>query len=136
MPHLQLPMPTEPIEIAIAVVEHDGRFLIGLRPGGAPLAGLWEFAGGKVEPGETPQTAAARECLEETGLAVEVGQPYPDIVHQYDHGRLRLHFFRCRPLDPQALPAERFRWVTAGELSHYEFPAANQALTAYLANQP
>ena len=54
----------EPVEIAIAVVEHEGRFLIGLRPPGAPLAGLWEFAGGKLEPGETPQMAAARECLE------------------------------------------------------------------------
>ncbi len=52
--------------IAIAVVEHDGNFLIGLRPSGAVLGGLWEFPGGKVEPDETPEAAAARECLEET----------------------------------------------------------------------
>lgn len=122
----------EPLEIAIAVVEHEGRYLIGLRPEGAPLAGLWEFAGGKVEPGESPQVAAARECLEETGLAVEVGESFPEVVHQYDHGRLRLHFFRCRPFEPHREPSARFRWVLARDLPRYEFPAANAALTKYL----
>lgn len=126
---------SEPVEIAIAVVEHEGRFLIGLRPPGAPLAGLWEFAGGKVEPGETPQMAAARECLEETGLAVEVGEPLPEVVHQYDHGKLRLHFFRCRPVAPQHAPAARFRWVAECDLTQYEFPAANAALTKFLSER-
>ena len=60
-------------EIAVAVVERDGSFLIGLRTAGLSLAGMAEFPGGKVEPGESPSAAAVRECLEETGLQIEVG---------------------------------------------------------------
>src|SRR5689334_21158883 len=111
-------MPTTPAEtrIAIAVVEDGGRYLIGQRPPGGPLAGLWEFPGGKIEADETPQAAVARECLEETGFAVEVGQLYDEVSHAYEHGRVRLYFFACRLLvDPQPTSA-RFRWVSAREL--------------------
>src|SRR5437764_1460518 len=89
-----------PTQIAIAIVEYDDRFLIGQRPPGVALAGLWEFPGGKIEPGETPAAAAVRECLEETTLNVSVAGEYPDVVHQYDHGRLHIHFLKCRPEDP------------------------------------
>ena len=58
--------------IAIAIVEYDGLFLVGQRPPDVPLAGLWEFPGGKVQAGETPEAAAARECFEETGLTAQV----------------------------------------------------------------
>ena len=119
-------------EIAIAVVEHLGRLLIGRRASDAPLAGLWEFPGGKVEPGETPQQAAVRECLEETGLDVEVGEPYPAVTHDYEHDRVRLLFFACRPLDPEQSPTPPFRWVPAAELGQYAFPEANAALVEYL----
>jgi mutator protein MutT len=79
--------------IAIAVVERQGSVLIGLRPGETALGGLWEFPGGKVESGETPASAAIRECLEETGLLVRVVAPLETIEHDYAHGRLRLEFF-------------------------------------------
>ena len=121
-----------PTPIAIAVVEHAGRFLIGQRPPGVSLAGYWEFPGGKVEPGETPPEAAARECQEETGLTVSVGEAYQEIVHQYDHDRLQLHFFACHPLDAQATPKAPFRWVDRQNLSHYPFPPANDGLLTYL----
>src|SRR5262245_23048023 len=88
----------EPTPIAIAVVEHAGRYLVGRRPEGVPLAGLWEFPGGKVRDGETPEKAAASECLEETGLEVHVGQAYPEVVHAYEHGQVRLSFFACTPV--------------------------------------
>ena len=65
-------------QIAVAVVEHDGRFLVGLRPAGKPLAGFSEFPGGKVHSGETPAEAAERECREETGLSVVVGASISD----------------------------------------------------------
>lgn len=123
---------TTPTRIAIAVVEHAGRYLIGRRPEGVPLAGLWEFPGGKVQPGETAEQAAARECLEETGLAVEVGLAFPEVVHQYAHGRVALEFFACRPLEPERVPKSPFRWVLAAELGQYEFPEANGGLVAYL----
>ena len=121
-----------PTPIAIAVVEHAGRVLIGQRPAGVALAGLWEFPGGKVEPGETPAQAARRECREETGLDVEIGDAYPAVVHQYDYDRVQLHFFAARVLDPTAPPLPPFRWVARAELADYEFPAANTALVRYL----
>lgn len=127
------PSPTPPpVSIAIAVVEYKGKFLIGQRPEGVALAGLWEFPGGKVEAGESPGQAAARECLEETGLEVEVGSAYPEVVHQYDHARVQLAFFACQPKDPCQQPHPRFVWTPAAELANYEFPAANSALIAFL----
>jgi mutator protein MutT len=113
-------------------VEHCGRFLIGQRPAGVPSAGLWEFPGGKIEAGETPEQAAARECREEAGVDIIVGEAYPRVVHQYDYGRLELHFFACRLVDPQAMPQPPFRWVERGQLADYRFPAANDALVKYL----
>lgn len=127
-----LPNAAAATHIAIAVVEHEGRYLIGRRPEGVPLAGLWEFPGGKVHPGETAEQAAARECLEETGLEVAVGEPYPAVVHQYSHGKVALEFFACRPLDPPQTPKAPFRWVLARDLGDYEFPEANGGLVDYL----
>jgi mutator protein MutT len=122
-----------PTPIAIAVVEWEGRFLIGQRPAGAALAGLWEFPGGKIEPGETPEAAAVRECHEEAGLEVEPLFRYPDQVQPYDHDTVQLHFIACRPVDSAALPREPFVWAPREELSKYEFPAGNRSLLALLA---
>ena len=121
-----------PTPIAIAVVEHEGRFLVGQRPAGVPLAGLWEFPGGKVEAGEFPAAAAVRECWEETGLRVEPTGSYPPHEQEYDHGRVQLHFIACRPLDPLATPGGTFRWVPRQELAQYEFPAGNRGLLELL----
>ena len=130
--------PLGPTEIAVAVVEHAGRYLIGLRPAGAALAGYWEFPGGKVRSGESPAEAATRECREETNLAVRVIGSYATIEHDYPHGRLRLHFFACVLADdgagPQQTP-ERFRWVTAAELDGYRFPPANAVILRMLARE-
>jgi len=128
-------MQAEPTEIAVAVVEHAGRYVIGQRPDGAPLAGLWEFPGGKVRTGETPAQAAARECLEETGLVVQVGDPIAEIVHAYEHALVRLHFFACTPVDAARPPAAPFRWASAAELCQHEFPAANAAVIGLLAGR-
>jgi mutator protein MutT len=123
------------VEIAVAVVGHQGRFLIGQRPDGATLGGYWEFPGGKVEQGESPQEAACRECLEETGVAVRVVGEYLIVDHDYAHGALHIQFFACAPSDNvNELPA-RFRWVPRGELHHYRFPPANDRLLSLLAAQ-
>jgi mutator protein MutT len=121
------------VEIAIAIVEHDGRFLIGQRDAHVALAGFWEFPGGKIESGETPQAAAIRECLEETGLEIRITGEYPAVTHEYDHAKLRLHFLAAAPLDPRASVPSRFRWVPAGELSEYAFPPANRRVLELLA---
>jgi mutator protein MutT len=122
----------QPVCIAVAVVEHDGRYLVGRRPEGVSLAGLWEFPGGKVEPGETAAEAAARECLEETGLAIEVGPAYELVEHEYEHASLRLTFFACSPVAPLPGPKPPFQWLTTAELARLQFPAANAALIGKL----
>jgi 8-oxo-dGTP diphosphatase len=121
-----------PTLIAVAVVEYEGRFLIGQRSESFVLGGLWEFPGGKVEPGETSEEAALRECSEETGLAVEIAGEYPSQVHRYDHGAVELRFFACRPREPLQAPRSPFRWVARDELGKYEFPAGNRQLLKIL----
>ena len=128
-------LPSRPVEIAVAVVENHGCFLIALRPEEVPLAGLWEFPGGKVEPGETAENAAIRECLEEAGLIVRIAGEYPPVSHVYDHGPLRLRFFACVAVEQRRSLPERFRWVAAGELRCYAFPPANAELLALLARK-
>jgi 8-oxo-dGTP diphosphatase len=122
-----------PTAIAIAVVEQDGQFLIGRREVGVALAGLWEFPGGKVEANESPEAAAIRECLEETGVLVTVVGQYERVEYRYAHGNVDLHFFACRPVEPGQTLSARFRWVKAAELPKYEFPAANADLVKRLA---
>ncbi len=118
-----------PTRIAIAVVEHEGRFLIGRRPEGVPLAGLWEFPGGKIEAGETAEQAAVRECREETSLTVQPLFRYPTAAHEYAHGAVELDFVACGLVSGEhAGPRPPFRWVERGELGKYEFPQANQQI--------
>ena len=120
------PMSTDrPTPIAIAVVEHDGRFLVGRRAADSVLGGMWEFPGGKIRTGETPEQAAARECLEETGLSIRVAGLHSRIVHCYAHGAVELHFFTGTPDEPDIPPRESFRWIARAELPRLQFPEAN-----------
>jgi mutator protein MutT len=121
--------------IAVAVVEHRGRYLVGLREGDVPLSGYSEFPGGKVRPGESPAEAAARECREETGIDVEIEKPFPPVRHRYDHGELHIDFFACRPRDPDRVPEAPFRWILAAELDALRFPEANREILAALARR-
>jgi 8-oxo-dGTP diphosphatase len=127
----------EVTQIAIAVVQRGDQFLIGQRPVGVALAGLWEFPGGKLLPGESPEEGAIRECAEETGLVVkplpkEGTSRYPEQVQEYAHGVVHLHFIACEPVDPLAVPRAPFRWVERSELAEYEFPEGNRFLLAML----
>ena len=114
-----------PTEIAVAVVRRGCEVLIGRRPDGVPLAGYWEFPGGKIRPDETPAHAAIRECLEETGAQILVSRSLAVAEHRYDHGSLRLHFLDAIPTDPDSPPRPPFRWIPIAELDQYRFPPAN-----------
>jgi 8-oxo-dGTP diphosphatase len=118
--------------IAIAVVEQDDRFLVGLRAADQPLGGLWEFPGGRLEPGETPEEAAVRECREEAGIDIEVVKRLGRWTHDYPHAQVDLHFFTCRPVAPQREVQEPFRWVHRNELLRLQMPPANRPLLQLL----
>jgi 8-oxo-dGTP diphosphatase len=120
------------VEIAVAVIERDGQFLIAERPADVPLGGFWEFPGGKIERDETPEAAAVRECLEEVGLKIRITGSYPVATHDYDHAALRLHFLSATLVAGADSLPPRFRWVSASELGRYRFPPANCELIALL----
>ncbi len=115
----------EPIAIAIAIVEHDGRYLVGQRPRGMAWAGYAEFPGGKVSAGESPQEAVVRECAEETGLEVEPCELIDTILYTYEHGTLELFFFQCHLISLDQPPRPPFAWLTLAYLAQCTFPPAN-----------
>ncbi len=119
-------------EIAVAVVRHERRVLIGPRPVDDEGHERWEFPGGKIEPDESPEDAAARECLEETGIAIDVGKRYAIVEHEYPTGRVRLHFFDAAPRAPVPQPRGPFRWVERSALDEYAFLEANAAVLRQL----
>ena len=119
-------------QIAIAVVQDQDQFLAGPRGSDQVLAGYWEFPGGKIKPGETAEQAAIRECLEETGLHVQIVDQYPAVKHTYEHGTLQLYFFNCRPLADSPSPHTPFRWIPRQALKEHPFPEANESLLALL----
>lgn len=125
---------TGPVCVGIALVRYGDAYLVQRRPEGTVYAGYWEFPGGKCEPGETPEETTARECLEETGLAVRVAGLRRVIEHRYPHGHVRLHFFDCEPAEASSPPAlgPGCRWVPARDLPGLRFPEANEPILAEL----
>ncbi|MCS7167003.1 MAG: NUDIX domain-containing protein [Gemmatales bacterium] len=117
--------------IAIAVVRRGNEVLVGVRPEDSPLAGFAEFPGGKCHPGEAPESAAVRECFEETGLHVQAVRRLCEVEHSYAHGRLYLTFIECEAV-ADAEPRGSFRWVAIPQLRHYRFPEANARVLAIL----
>ncbi|MCE9584750.1 MAG: 8-oxo-dGTP diphosphatase MutT [Planctomycetes bacterium] len=117
------------------VVRGDGRILIGKRPAGKHLAGYWEFPGGAVEPGETPDQAVVRELLEETGVTIRVVERLPlPIDHDYGDKEVHLDVFLCEWLsgEPTPIGCSEVRWVERAELRHFRFPPANTRLIGVL----
>lgn len=121
--------------IGVAVIWHkDGRILIDRRRQEGLLGGLWEFPGGKVEPGETIEACIQREIQEELGIEVEVGDRLITIDHAYSHFRVTLNVHHCRHLggEPQPLECDEVRWVNLDEIDQFPFPKANTQIIAAL----
>jgi 8-oxo-dGTP diphosphatase len=121
---------------ACALVDEDGRVLVAQRPEGKPLAGLWEFPGGKVEAGETPEAALIRELEEELGIAVKADclAPFVFASHPYEGFHLLMPLYLCRRWDGMARARHHaaLKWVKPGELDRWPMPPADAPLVAYL----
>lgn len=120
--------------VGIAVVAYRGHYLVGLRGDESSLPGLSEFPGGKCRPAEEPAACAVRECAEETGVAVTAVEQFYETIFDYAHGRLQLHFWRCRPVTPPLLTSVHrgYRWMPVERLSECDFPEANAPVIAML----
>ena len=121
---------------AAALIDPDGRVLIAERPAGKAMAGLWEFPGGKVEAGETPETALIRELAEELGIVVKPPclAPFTFASHTYDAFHLLMPLYVCRRWDgtPQPLEHAALKWVRPNALADYPMPAADLPLIPML----
>jgi len=126
-------LPFQVIGVGV-VLNQAAQVLIDQRLNEGLLGGLWEFPGGKQEPGEPIEATIARELREELAIEVEVGEELISIEHAYSHRKLRFVVHLCRWLsgDPQPLACQQARWVQPAELVNYPFPAANTRIIAAL----
>jgi len=122
------------IRVAIGVVIIDRQVLICRRLDSAELGGLWEFPGGKIEPGESAAAAAVRELFEELAIDVRPIETFESILHEYAHARVELFPILCEHLagEPAAVGCAEFKWVPIARLNDYAFPAGNDSLIAEL----
>ena len=121
---------------AVALIDPDGRVLLAQRPEGKSMAGLWEFPGGKIEAGETPEVALIRELQEELGINTWESclAPLTFASHSYDDFHLLMPLFACRKWDgtPQSREDQALKWVHANQLRDYPMPAADVPLIPIL----
>ena len=121
------------LNVVAAVVERDDCFLVTRRQAGVHLAGLWEFPGGKVGPGESHEQALRREMQEELDTDVEVRAVVATAAHAYDDRHVTLHFYHCQLAGtPRPLLGQEMRWVPRAELRTLGFPPADEELIAIL----
>ena len=121
------------VVVAAAIVERDGCWLMARRLKGTHLEGLWEFPGGKVDPGETLEACLVRELDEELGVVASVGRLRWSTTHDYPTKRVELHFYGCTiEGEPQPLLGQELRWVSASELASLPLPEADAGLVALL----
>ncbi len=124
----------ESIQVAAALIVREGCYLITRRKAGAHLGGLWEFPGGKREPGESLEDCLHRELREELGVEITEPVPFRVIHHAYPEKTVELHFFRCSIKDgqPRPLGCDELRWLPPAELTHMPLPPADRPLVEAL----
>lgn len=119
------------IEVVGAIIKEGDRYLVGQRPANKAQGGMWEFMGGKIEPGETPEQALARECREELALEIENERIIDSVVHEYPEKTICLTLISCSPKSgsiPKALEHQQIRWVTRDEMDALDFAPADREL--------
>lgn len=112
--------------VSVGIIVREDKFYIQQRPSEGHLGGLWEFPGGKSEPGETPEQTLIRECREELGCEVTIIKTLPIVRHAYSHFKIQISPFICQSIEePKPLENQPFQWVTVRQLEDYPFPGAN-----------
>jgi A/G-specific adenine glycosylase len=134
---LPVKSPRKPVphyEVTAAVIRRGNKLLITRRPPKGLLGGLWEFPGGKQEPGETLEVCLKREIREELGIAIEVGRLLVSVEHAYTHFRITLHAFECRSRGGRIrlIGIDDYRWILTRELDAFALPAADRKIVALL----
>jgi mutator protein MutT len=128
-----IPPPEDVVVVLAAVIERDGRILVTRRLRDTHLAGLWEFPGGKCDPGESHEACLTRELMEELGVGTRVGDEILVTEHAYPERTVRLHFRRCEiDGDPRPLLGQEMLWMAREDLPTLEFPDADARLIAIL----
>ena len=127
-----------PVVVAAGLLFQSGKLLITQRPPGGHLAGLWEFPGGKCEPGETLPECLQRELHEELGVVVNVRECVETLEHPYPEKTVRLSFYRCALVigEPEGREGQSIKWVGSDELGQYQFPEADAQLLEKLKANP
>lgn len=117
-------------EVVAALIWDNDKFMICQRPAHKSRGLLWEFVGGKVEPGETKEQALIRECREELAITLDVGNPFMDVVHEYPDLTVHLTLFHAKIQEgiPQKLEHNDIRWITVDKIDHFEFCPADEEI--------
>ena len=116
------------VEVIAALIWRDDKFMICQRPAHKARGLLWEFVGGKVEPGEKKEQALIRECQEELAVTLSVGDVFMDVVHEYPDLTVHLTLFNATIAEgePQKLEHNDIQWISANEIPNYEFCPADE----------
>lgn len=117
-------------EVVAALIWDGDKFMACQRPANKARGLMWEFVGGKVEPGETREQALVRECREELAVTVSVGDVFMEVVHEYPDLTVHLTLFHATITEgePQKLEHNDIRWITPAEISQYDFCPADQEI--------
>lgn len=118
------------IYVVAALIKQENKYLICKRPKNKARGLLWEFVGGKIEAGETPQQALCRECREELAIEISVGEKFMELEHEYDDVIVCLSLWNSAIVsgEPQKLEHEEICWVTAQQMDEYEFCPADKEI--------
>ena len=122
------------VEVVAALIWDNDKFMICQRPANKARALLWEFVGGKVEPGETKEEALVRECQEELDITLDVGTIFMSMVHEYPDITVHLSLFNAtiKQGEPKMLEHNDIKWITPSEIPQYEFCPADQEILAQI----
>ena len=121
-------------EVVAALIWQEGRFMICQRPAHKARGLLWEFVGGKTEPGETLEEALIRECREELDITVSVGEIFTQVIHEYPDILIRLTLFHCTIAEgtPKLLEHKDLKWILPEEIPQYDFCPADKDILALI----